>query len=158
MMIEIATRGSRDLGPRVGTWVLLAVLAGPGCVEVDGGAVEVGWDLRYPDGRRTDDQDRFIDCQRARIGAMALSLRPTAGGPDPCEAEDRCRFACSHLGSGTTPFVIPEAEYAMELEVLDLEGRSLGSADGIVTPGPVVRQVRTGRIASLSVNLIIVDR
>jgi hypothetical protein len=143
---------------RWGGAALLLALALAGCVDVDGGAVEVGWDLRFPDGRRTDDDDNYIDCTKAQLGKMALALPPVGPGTDPCAGDDRCRFPCSHMGFGTTPFVIPEGEYSISLQILDPTGSPLGSGEGIVTPGPIVRQVRTGQITSLSVNLIIVDR
>lgn len=140
---------------RAGVLLALALTA---CVDVEGGAVEVGWDLRFPDGRRTDDDDNYIDCTKAQLGKMALSLLPIDPGTDPCAGDDRCQFACSHMGFGTTPFVIPEGQYAISLQILDPAGIPLGSGEGIVTPGPIVRNVRTGEITSLSVNLIIVDR
>jgi hypothetical protein len=35
--------------------------------------------------------------------------------------------------------------------------RSLESSNGVTTPAPVVREVRTGEVTALGVNLIIVD-
>jgi len=137
--------------------VVSAASAG-GCVAVDGGAVEVGWDLRFPDGHRTDDNGDPISCERARLGAMALALTPSDGATDPCAGVGHCRFSCSAQGIGTTDFVIPPGEYAMVLQVLDPTGIALGVGDGIVSPGSMVRDVALGEITSLSVQLIIVDR
>ena len=140
-------------------WIGLAMLLGLcACVEVDGGAVEAGWDLRFPDGRRTDDNGDSIDCTKAGLGRMALELSALEGEGDPCAAQETCRFPCSSQGVGTTDFFIPPGEYAISLQVLDPAGKALGAADGIVAPGPVVRRVDNGQITSLSVNLIIVDR
>jgi hypothetical protein len=132
-------------------------LAG-GCVEVDGGAVEVGWDLRFPDGRRTDDNGDSISCSRAQLGDMALVLSPVGGGDDPCSGVGHCRFSCSPQGVGTTDFVLPPGDYAMALQVLDPSGKALGVGDGILTPGSMVRRIILGEITNLSVHLIIVDR
>ena len=137
---------------------MLATLGAGSCVDVRGGAVEAGWDLRYPDGRRTDADDNYIDCARSRLGRMALALTPSGGGDDPCAGQAYCEFGCSNLGFGTTEFAIPQGEYAIVLEVLDPAGKVLMPADGIVGPGAMVRQILTGEITSLSVNLIIVSR
>jgi len=85
-------------------------------------------------------------------------LTPVDGGSDPCATIESCRFPCSSQGVGTTDFQIPPAEYAISLEVLDSGGTPQGPESGIVSPGPVVRDVVLGQITSLNVNLIIVDR
>ena len=136
----------------------LCVLIGFSCVQVDGGAVEAGWDLRFPDGRRTDDDGNSVSCTQTGMDRMVLVLQPMAGGVDPCVGQSHCQFSCSSQGVGTTDFVIPPAEYSISLHVVDKAGKSLASVDGVVTPGPVVRQVSTGEITSLNVNLIIVSR
>jgi hypothetical protein len=120
-----------------------------GCVDISGGAVEARWDLRDVSGVR-------IDCQKATISTMRFALTPKSG-TDPCAMEARCAFSCER-GVGTTPFVIPEGEYAMAVEAVDGAGRVLGVRDGVTAPAPVVRQVVMGRLTDLSVNLIIVNR
>jgi hypothetical protein len=120
-----------------------------GCVDVDGGAVEARWDLRDISGMR-------IDCQKAAIAKMGFALVPELGA-DPCAQEARCTFSCER-GVGTTPFIIPEGEYAMTIQAVDAEGRVLGLVDGVTAPAAVVRQVVTGQLTDLNVNLIIVSR
>ena len=139
--------------------LMIASLAMSACVAVDGGAVEAGWDLRFPDGRRTDDNGDSVSCSKTGLVQMALSLIPVDGeGADPCATIDSCRFPCSSQGVGTTDFQIPPGEYAISLELLDASGAPQGPASGIVCPGPVVRDVVLGQITSMNVNLIIVDR
>ena len=141
--------------------IVLSTLALPlmaGCVAVNGGAVEAGWDLRFPDGRRTDDNGDPVSCDKSGMDRMVLSLRSMAGGGYPCLGQQHCQFPCSSQGVGTTDFEIPVGEYAISLQVVDRQGKALESGDGVITPGPVVRQVSTGEITNLSVNLIIVAR
>lgn len=138
--------------------LMIACLATSACVAVDGGAVEAGWDLRFPDGRRTDDNGDSVSCSKSGLAQMALTLTPVDGGDDPCADIESCRFPCSSQGVGTTDFQIPPGEYAISLEVLDASGAPQGPESGIVSPGPVVRDVVLGQITSLNVNLIIVDR
>jgi hypothetical protein len=138
--------------------LMIASLTTSACVAVDGGAVEAGWDLRFPDGRRTDDNGDSISCGKTGLAQIALVLAPLDGSSDPCATIESCRFPCSSQGVGTTDFQIPPAEYAISLEVLDSSGAPQGPESGIVSPGPVVRDVVLGQITSLHVNLIIVDR
>lgn len=128
------------------------------CVSVDGGAVEASWDLRFADGRRVDDNGQLVDCLKEDLARMQFSLISKASGQDPCAGEDHCKFNCSSFGSGTTNFAIPEDRYAISIQIVDTKGQILGPAEGVVTPGPVVRWVRVGQITDLNVNLIIVDR
>jgi len=128
----------------------LLAIGGVSCVDVSGGAVEARWDLR--DGGATP-----ITCGAGGVGTLRFALVPVKGGDDPCVADDRCGFLCGD-GTGTTAFNIPEGDYAMSLLPRDAAGKSLGPQEGVAVPGPVVRQVLTGQVTDLSVNLIIVDR
>ncbi len=133
--------------------LLLLALAAPACIEVSGGAVEARWDLRAEkDGNR-------IDCATAKLSAMRFVLRALVGGDEPCSPAqgDRCLFACDRE-VGTTGFFIPEGDYSVMLRAVSETGQELGPADGVVTPSPVVRQVRVGQLVDLGVNLVIVRR
>lgn len=138
--------------------VATLVLPGTGCIAVDGGAVGAAWDLRFADGRRVDQDGNLLDCGKEQLSRVQFSLISTSSGEDPCEGVDHCRFGCSQFGSGTTDFAIPQGQYAITLQLVDLGGQVLGPAEGIVAPGPRVRNLRNGEIADLDVNLIIVDR
>lgn len=118
-------------------------------MDIAGGAVEARWDLRDPLANR-------IDCVRAGVVQMRFVLTPADGGIDPCDVEQRCTFACDR-SVGTTPFVIPEGQYAIVLRPLDDRGQALGPQQGVTTPPPIVRSVYSGRLTDLNVNLIIVD-
>jgi hypothetical protein len=126
-----------------------------GCIEIDGGAVEARWVLRTNSGiALTCDDDR------ARIDAIRFILdlqNEEANGADPCGDDPRCEFRCER-GVGTTPFFIPDGMYAISLQVLDANATALGPRDGVIVPSALVRQVRTGQLTNLNVNLIIVER
>lgn len=130
---------------------LLLWLVG-GCIEIEGGAVEARWVLRTPSGNAVTCQD-----ERARIDWVRFVLSPRPEGADPCFDDERCAFSCER-GVGTTPFFIPEGEYAISLQPLDVDQNPLSEQDGVSVPAPLIRQVRTGQSTSLFVNLIVVDR
>jgi hypothetical protein len=151
--------------------LLAALLLLAGCIDVDGGAVEAGWDLRIPkNGQRIGclgDSDTQGAIQRLGLTRllMELSLAPTGGGADPCAGDARCSFECDTRADqvlfGTTPFFIPEGEYAISTVAVGIdaggERRELTAAD-LVSPVAVVRQIQQGQVTDLDVNLIIVQR
>jgi hypothetical protein len=129
-----------------------------GCVEINGGAVEAGWDLRFPDGRSVDDDGNFIDCQQAGLANVFFSVISVDSDKKPCEGASHCLFPCSHAGTGITDFAIPPGVYSISLQLLDQAGKVVGPEQGVVAPSPVVRVITNGKITDLNVNLIIVDR
>ena len=155
--------------------VVVLLLLGPGgCVEVDGGALEVRWDIRDEDVGRIN-----CDIARQRVGLASLRLSAvpltdtpssadggsssdgSAGANDLCAVDDRCTFACDTAGDdvllGITPFFLPGGRYLIRSVGLDGDGSALTSARGLVTPAAVVRQVNSGEVTDLNVNLIVVQ-
>lgn len=143
--------------------ILAALLGLLGCVDVDGGAVEVRWDIRDTGGGR-------VGCPgaRSRVGlfTLGLSIVPLAGdggvAADRCgDADARCRFACDagedDVLLGITPFFVPDGEYTLRSVGYDADGAALGPPDGVVTPSPVVRTLNAGEVTDLNVNMIIVN-
>lgn len=137
-----------------------------GCVDVQGGAVEIRWDLQYggtecrlaTEGEARCVPGRRTSCALSMIGYVGLRLEALDGRVDPCSADpERCRFPCERK-VGTTTFFIPEGEHAISLQAQDLSGAVLGPATGVNVPAPVVRQVRSGELVDLDVNLIVVER
>lgn len=137
----------------------LTIALSSGCVQIDGGAVEVRWDLQYGGRDCTSGtlcrRGNRISCLTAQVGAVQLRLSPSDGQSDPCDSE-RCRFGCDRK-VGTTTFFVPEGEYAMSLIVLDQDMAEI-PIDEVSVPAPLVRQVREGELTNLNVNLIIVTR
>ena len=131
----------------------------PGCVDVQGGAVEARWDIRNKLGER-------IGCEQAAksvgLAGLQFKLTPTAGGEDPCQGDERCRFPCvgaeGDVVLGSTPFMVPEASYAISTEVVNSAGTPLTPSDGVISPSPIVRYVWEGEVTDLNVNLIIADK
>jgi hypothetical protein len=137
-----------------------AFFAATGCVQIDGGAVEVRWDIQYGGQDCTSGtlcrRGNRITCETAQVEAVKLKLTPNDALVDPCEDTEKCRFVCDRK-VGTTTFFIPEGEYAMSLVVLDENGTEIGTEQATVS-APLVRQVREGELTNLNVNLIIVTR
>lgn len=141
-----------------------ALLVGA-CVQIDGGAVEARWDLQYgiddctPPGASDPlcKRGNRTSCALSNIATIEFVLTPVRGGKDPCLADPGvCRFDCERK-VGTTTFFAPEADYSISLRARDPEGKILGPADGLTAPPPILRQVRTGELTNLNVNLIIVE-
>lgn len=130
-----------------------------GCVEVDGGAIEVGWEIRHADPQM---ENRRLSCLDSNFIAVRLVLEETSGTVgDPCEQyscgeENCCRFDCEPE-VGITGFYIPDGVYKMSIQPIDVEGKEPSEAQGIIVPAPVVREVTKGDITNLGVNLIIVN-
>lgn len=136
-----------------------------GCIDIEGGAIEVRWDLQYGGEDCTvpgEDEPRCkrgnrVSCKLANVGAVRLALTPLFGsGDDPCASDAGCSFECDRK-VGTTAFFIPEGDYGISLRTEDPQGALLGPAEGVTVPSPVVRQIRRGELTNLNVNLIIVE-
>jgi hypothetical protein len=122
----------------VGAAVAAFGASGTGCVEIDGGAVEVPWTIFAADGRGA-----INDCSCAEPAITYVRLRLTApDGSDPCATGDSCRFEC-HRKTGATPFKIPPGTYLMSVEPEGADGAPL--SPGLVSvPAPMSRQVVRG--------------
>jgi hypothetical protein len=164
--------GSRAAGATPSPLPLAAVLFAAasllaGCIAVDGGAIEARWELRKGPKTYPKEQGQTTSCTDAGLSKIRFVLSPVASGcsalgsgtDDPCAQDDRCLFDCEPHPLGTTAFVIPIGTYCMVLRGVDAStGALLTEADGIISPDPVVRDVRLGELTDLSVNLIIVER
>lgn len=160
----LTMRGDVDLHPaiqdsrrrretRVAALLLtgLAVLAA-GCLELDGGAVEVAWVVR-------DTDQRARTCKEADIAHVRVTvLRETDGGvyEDLCRAGviGRCTFDCE-AGDGTTPFKIPAGWYFFGLEVRDGDGQRKPESE-VEVPAPTRRRVLRGQMVDLGVWQLVV--
>jgi hypothetical protein len=124
-----------------------AAAAAPGCVEIDGGAVEVPWAIFAPDGRAITDcacaEDPTRDPPLA-VERMRLELVSEDGSRRPCDGRSSCTFACSRK-IGATPFVIEPGRYNMSLT-------PLGAGDTplmLEATTPVLRDVVRGQPTEL---------
>jgi hypothetical protein len=140
--------------------VLLAESAA--CISIDGGAIEVGWEIRAADPNLAD---RNLDCEQSRLGSIRLLLSdPAQPDRDPClnsscDHGDCCRFSCEAPDrTAITDFVFAEGAYLISVTGVDLGGKVLGTADGVSGPAPVLRSVVEGQVTDLGVNLLLITR
>jgi hypothetical protein len=149
--------------------LLIVMLLTPACQPVEGGAVEIRWDIRNVKGERIGCDGDSEDPGARQVLKMdrlyfQLKLIPTGGGDDVCLLGDDCRFECttgtSEILPGNTPFTIPEGEYLMTSYAWGYLSAKLPeqhtAMGDVVAPPPVQRQVAEGEITDLNVNLIIV--
>jgi len=118
----------------------LPLLAGSGCVAIDGGSVEVEWTVFSADGRGV-----ITDCACADPPIAYVQLKlggppDNPGQPDPCAGNAACRFSCGR-NDGITPFFIPPGPYLMSIEPLTADGTAIA---GAMVPDPLVGQVTKG--------------
>ena len=143
----------RSLNPRsapvVRALVLPLVLAG--CVAVDGGAVELSWDIRQADGMALDDA-----CDASRIAQVGLCARRCDDDAVPagvCQGALVCpkaQWSCGDF-SGATEFDLPEGPTELFIEAYCQDG---SRAQGVQVPAPIVRSISKGRVSQLNALLI----
>jgi hypothetical protein len=115
-----------------------------GCVEIDGGSVEVSWAVFTRDGRAITN----CECADPAIAYIRLNLVSDPDGrAQPCAGDNSCRFGCNRR-TGATPFKIPAGRYLMSLVAVDSNGADL-PADAVESPAAESRSVETGRPTEL---------
>lgn len=117
-----------------------------GCLEMDGGAVEVSWVIR-------DAHQRGQSCSQAGIHQVRVEvIQQTDGGVvNLCTARriGKCTFSCKD-GNGATPFRIPSGSYYFGLMPLDSEGNEM--SPGLVqVPVMARRSIDDGQMLDLGV-------
>lgn len=138
--------------------VLFALLfSAPGCVSIDGGAVEASWVVVTHDGRTIAN----CACTCPPVAKIRLRLLPTAGGDDPCAGRASCQFGCD-LQSGATRFDIPPGRYAISLVPVGADGNDITNGEaGTCSAGPgadpMVRDVVKGRVTGLDATMVLAD-
>jgi hypothetical protein len=120
--------------------VLLGLLLG-GCVEVNGGAVEVAWVIQTTRGGQLD------SCVPALVERMQLCRAPVGTTMETCQD-----WECEPF-YGSTDFDIAEGAYSFRLQPLCTSGLR----PGVQLPSPIVRDIVPGRVASLNALLIVGD-
>ncbi|MEK6606637.1 MAG: hypothetical protein AABZ30_03150 [Myxococcota bacterium] len=131
---------------------LLAALTGmtTACVSIDGGAIEVGWEIRGPEGS--------VPCDEAGIARVRLRIDRT--GDDGANSSDRLDgFRCGDglRGSVTTDFDVAPGRYLLSIEALDAGGDTIGPDRGVCVPPPIEREVKDGEVTDLDVMLIVLE-
>jgi hypothetical protein len=130
---------------------LLVVIGSSGCIDIEGGAVELSWSLRSFDGERVNScEDARLD--RVRICWLAVE------GDEPldasCQTRQSATFPCVEE-SGASGFEIAPGRTAFWIEPLCVDGAP-AVAGTYEVPPPIVRTVEEGRIVTLNSLLIVV--
>jgi hypothetical protein len=130
-------------------WIAFAIAwTAVGCVEVNGGAVELSWVIRDVNGTT-------CSCERAEIDRVVLyardcSSRNADGSCVGMTGERVGMWACDDK-HGITGFVIDEGRWAFSIEPVLVSGYA-ATAD---VPPPVIRDVVEGEPTQLDAWLIV---
>jgi hypothetical protein len=128
---------------------LALVMAASGCIEIDGGAVELSWSLRSFDGEPVD------SCTDARIERVRICWQSVADGASTTGACDASQaFPCEEE-NGVSGFEIAPGATAFWAEPICVDGEP-ADPDTYQVPPPIVRSVEEGQIVTLNSLLIVV--
>jgi hypothetical protein len=129
--------------------LVVLVAPAPGCVPIEGGAVEVPWAIFDRSGRAITDCGCAEDATRDPPMAVARVRLELVSSEDPtrrpCDGLSSCTFACSRR-IGATPFVIEPGRYNMSLIPLGSDDTPL-----VLQPmtAPLLRDVERGKPTEL---------
>jgi hypothetical protein len=134
MMSGTASRTPVDVAVLV-----LVLVFGSSCVQIDGGAVEVSW-VVHANGRAITD----CSCADPAIAAVRIELVGRGGnieGHKPCDDRAQCKFSCQRQ-TGATPFDIPEThgDETYEVSVVPVDKNGI-DIRGVTVPAPILRTV-----------------
>jgi hypothetical protein len=132
----------------------LLAFASPGCIEIDGGAVELSWSLRSFDGDAVDGCG-MADIQEVRLCWEHLPDGSVSVGGGSCRSGARRTFPCSEY-SGITGFQLDPGATAFWIEPVCDDGEP-ADAETYQVPPPIVRNVEEGKIVSLNSLLLVVS-
>ncbi|WP_428264404.1 hypothetical protein [Haliangium sp.] len=129
-----------------------------GCVEVDGGAVELSWTLRDFSGDPIREEDCGGDircvCEATRIGWIRLHWQIEGEGTGERAADGFWDFVCED-NRGATNFSVPPGRQLLWIAPICSDGSLPDS--GYEAPPPILRVVDLGAVATLDALLIAVD-
>jgi hypothetical protein len=119
-------------------------LTAGGCVEIDGGAVEVSWVVRSTSGSAITScscADPPID----KVRLVIVPRGPSIEGNKPCENQAQCEFPCQRQTGSTAFNVKPTQEgESYEISVVAV-GEDGNVIEGVMKPAPVLRSVVKGQ-------------
>ena len=121
----------------VGLWLVLGCLAG--CVDINGGAVELRWEIRQTDGNKTDCSDTLV----AEVQLCATPVDSVGSGY--CE-----QWTCSDY-QGSTGFSIVPGRYALAIKPVCADGSTALAS----VPDAIVRDISNGNVAELNTLVIV---
>ena len=155
------TRGNSrvERAGRIAVYVIeiamsLGATAGVGCVDVEGGAVELSWSVRDTEGVASSCRIGGADLpELSHVRICWQPLEEDGELTEICIPQLSERFRCE-LEHGVTGFEIDPGETAVWIEPLCEDG-SLPRADAYEVPAPIVRTIESGSVATLSALLIV---
>jgi hypothetical protein len=123
--------------------LLGAASGGLGCVDINGGAVEVAWGVFAKDGRAINDCSCAVALTppeaETPIAFVRLDLVSDNDAADqPCAGTNNCRFSCNRK-IGATPFMIKPGRYLMSLVAVDGAGNDFPAGSVDSPPPELVR-------------------
>lgn len=131
-------------------WLVAVAFASGGCVEINGGAIEVSWLVRSTVGSPITD----CSCADPPIALVRLDVVGKGGrleGATPCAGQARCDFPCQRR-TGSTAFDIEPTEGAERYEIsvvaVGFDGQEI-SKQIVMTPAPILREVVRGQPTQL---------
>lgn len=142
---------ARALARVTGIAALLVVIGSSGCIEIEGGAVELSWSLRSFDGQPVD------SCDDARLDRVRICWQAVEEGETldaACRPGQFDDFPCGEE-NGASGFEIAPGRTAFWIEPLCEDGGA-ATAGTYEVPPPIVRTVEEGRIVTLNSLLIVV--
>lgn len=145
LVIPVALRSCFSWLPL--SWLLLL----SGCVDVQGGAVELSWSLRTYEGAS------LAPCSRADIDRVRICWDSLEDGGRPaarCQPSQYRSFPCDEQ-SGVTRFEVPPGPASLFIEPVCLDGlpAPIGTYE---VPPAIVRTIVDGEVATLSSLLMVV--
>jgi hypothetical protein len=119
---------------------VLTLIAVAGCVDINGGSVELAWELFSPNGSACC--PNADPCRAAGAQLVRVHLRPVS-----CDAPELLpvhTLGCKST-QGATQFDIPPGSYCIGVDAAP-DAQSQAVASG---PNPIVRDVTNGNIVEL---------
>lgn len=121
--------------------LVAGMLLSMGCVDVNGGAVEVSWTIQRSDGT-------VVACGAAGVKEMRLRATPVAGG----EAVTRTWDCGAGYGASAFDLAVGSTSFVLEPQCLAAGETFVGQV-----PAPIVRNVTEGQVVSLNALLVVGD-
>ncbi len=130
--------------------ILVVFVSGvAGCVQVEGGAVELSWSIR-------DFNDEKVECNDARIQDIRICWQAT---PDE-NTEIECRLSHSFpclASRGVSEFEVDEGITAFFVQPrCSVGGQELVPVGDYSVPPPIEREVSKGKVVTLNQILVLV--
>ena len=129
-------------------WALAAILW-TGCVQIDGGAIELSWAV-------FDFEGEGQSCESAGISEVNLCWQAADGLSSEfvCQPEASHDFDCE-TEQGSTAFEVPPGPTSLWIEITCEQTRDRATPGSYQVPAPIVRTVRDGEIVSLNSLLVV---